>query len=67
MQQVHVVTCLYVAVSIGNHIDIHLFGHDPIDDTVGFEKNLSVLAKRMMDQHLNQQLSIMPLSFGTGW
>lgn len=30
---------------IGNYHDVNIFGNDPMDDTVGFEKNLTVLAK----------------------
>ena len=45
LQQAPLQECLHVAAAVGNHQHIHFFGHDPVDDAVGFEKNLTVLAK----------------------
>ena len=36
---------LHVAAAVGNHQHIHRFGQNPVDDAVGLEKNLAVLAQ----------------------
>jgi len=45
LQKTPLQQCLHIATAIGNHHNVNIFGHDPVDDAVGFEKNLTVLAK----------------------
>ena len=45
LQEPSLQQCLHVTTAIGNYQNVHIFGNHPIDDTIGFEKNLTVLAK----------------------
>jgi hypothetical protein len=43
LQQTTLQQCLHIAAPVGNHQDIKRFGHDPVNDAVGFEIYLAVL------------------------
>ena len=40
--------CLHIPAAIGNHHDVDILGDDPIDEAVGLDKKLTVLACKSM-------------------